>query len=103
MYSFFIALLDGWYRFGSKSLKLFSEKKTWEQARQFCQSLGGDLVSINSKEENDFIHLLVEKTVERQGRYNPGGDSYMKRSWMLVETFQLNHKTEENTLGVARQ
>ena len=64
---FFIALPDGWYRFGSKSLRFFSEKKTWEQARQFCQSLGGDLVSINSKEENDFIHSLVEKTVERQG------------------------------------
>ncbi len=55
-------LPDGWYRFGSKLLKLFLERRTWEQARQSCQSIGGDLVSINHEFENEFISHLLEET-----------------------------------------
>ena len=53
------ALPDGWYRLGSKLLKLFHERKTWGQARQFCHSIGGELASIDQENENSFIfHLL---------------------------------------------
>ncbi|KAJ7394598.1 hypothetical protein OS493_000416 [Desmophyllum pertusum] len=53
------ALPDGWYKFGSKLIKLFPERRTWEQARQSCQLIGGELVSINREDENEFIsHLL---------------------------------------------
>ena len=53
------ALPDGWYRHGSKLLKLFHERKTWGQARQFCHSIGGELASIDQENENSFIfHLL---------------------------------------------
>ncbi|KAL9965027.1 hypothetical protein ACROYT_G028752 [Oculina patagonica] len=55
------ALLDGWYRFGAKLIKLFPEKRTWEQAQQFCQSIGGELVSINREDENELLyHLLAQ-------------------------------------------
>ncbi|XP_078354451.1 uncharacterized protein LOC144639065 [Oculina patagonica] len=56
------ALPDGWYRFGSKLLKLFPERRTWEQARNSCQSISGELVSINHEEENEFIFHLLEQT-----------------------------------------
>ena len=56
---FFSALPDGWYKFGSKLIKLFPERRTWGQARHSCQLIGGDLMSINREDENEFIsHLL---------------------------------------------
>ena len=39
----------------------------WSEARAVCQGLGGDLVVINSGEENDIVYKLVikQKTVTR--------------------------------------
>ncbi|KAL9950355.1 hypothetical protein ACROYT_G042842 [Oculina patagonica] len=55
------ALPDDWYRFGAKLVKLFPERKTWGQARQFCQSIGGELVSINREDENEFLYHLLDQ------------------------------------------
>ncbi|KAL9951346.1 hypothetical protein ACROYT_G043997 [Oculina patagonica] len=63
------ALPDNWYRFGAKLVKLFPERKTWEQARQFCQSIGGELVSINRDNENEFLyHLLGQIKTDTTGK-----------------------------------
>ncbi|XP_078351834.1 uncharacterized protein LOC144636488 [Oculina patagonica] len=60
---------DGWYRVGSKLIKLFPERRTWAEARQFCQSNGGEFVSINGEDENKFIsHLLNHTTVHCKGK-----------------------------------
>lgn len=59
---------DGWFRFGSKLLKSFSERKTWEEARQFCHSIDGELVSITHENENEFIsHLLDRVKIDETG------------------------------------
>ena len=31
------------------------EKKTYNEAEDYCQSIGGHLASVHSKQENDFI------------------------------------------------
>ena len=65
------ALPDGWYRVGSNLLKFFPERKTWEKARHSCQSIGGELVSINDEEENDFIFQLLNQTeTNTMGKYS---------------------------------
>ena len=56
-------------------------------------------MSINSKEENDFIYFLVEKTVERRGRYNLGVLLYEKVGNASREISITSQK--ENTLGLA--
>ncbi|KAF6131555.1 mannose receptor C-type 1 [Phyllostomus discolor] len=47
----------------SLCFKLFTkgihEKKTWFEARDFCRALGGDLASINNKEEKQTIWRLI--------------------------------------------
>ncbi|EPY75287.1 hypothetical protein CB1_001715007 [Camelus ferus] len=47
----------------SLCFKLFTkgkhEKKTWFESRDFCRALGGDLASINNKEEQQAIWRLV--------------------------------------------
>ena len=62
------ALPDGWYRLGSKLIKLFPERRNWKQAQQFCESIGGELVSVDNKDENDFIsHLLNQIKTDAPG------------------------------------
>ena len=65
------ALSDGWYRFGSKLFKLIPEGKTWDTATLYCQStFGGELVSINNEDENEFIsHLLDQIKTNTAGQY----------------------------------
>ncbi|XP_012516351.1 PREDICTED: macrophage mannose receptor 1 [Propithecus coquereli] len=49
----------------SLCFKLFAkgkhEKKTWFESRDFCRALGGDLASINNKEEQQTIWRLITR------------------------------------------
>ncbi|KAM4539611.1 CD209 antigen-like protein A isoform 2-T2 [Odontesthes bonariensis] len=49
---------DGWTRFGLSCYFKFTEWKTWSDSRKLCQKRGADLVIINSKEEQEFVHKL---------------------------------------------
>ena len=53
------ALPDGWLMVGSKRIKLFHERKTWGQAKKFCNSIDGELVSIIRAYENDIVANLI--------------------------------------------
>ncbi|CAH3015930.1 unnamed protein product, partial [Porites evermanni] len=68
------ALPDGWFQFGTKVYKKFSEKSTWKQAKQICQANGGNLVTIQSESENKFIfEMFVQNktnTTHDQDQYN---------------------------------
>ena len=44
---------------GSKRIKLFHERKTWGQAKKFCSSIGGELVSIIRAYENEIVANLI--------------------------------------------
>lgn len=35
------------------------EKTNWFKAREFCQNIGGDLVSMHSKKELDYVTTIV--------------------------------------------
>jgi len=38
---------------------LFPDGKAWDKAELSCQSIGGELVSINNEDENEFISHLI--------------------------------------------
>ncbi|XP_076149758.1 uncharacterized protein LOC143133776 [Alosa pseudoharengus] len=48
----------GWRYFNSSWYLISSTDKTWSEGRQQCKDIGGDLVIINSEEEQVFIHGL---------------------------------------------
>ncbi|KAK3106670.1 hypothetical protein FSP39_024902 [Pinctada imbricata] len=51
------------YRFTSSKSKL-----TWEESRDYCRALGGDLISIHSQAEQDFvIHTLLNNSARYSG------------------------------------
>ncbi len=40
--------------------EVFSDKvSTWEEAEEYCESLGGHLATITCKEENDYVYQLM--------------------------------------------
>uniref|UniRef100_A0A674AI31 C-type lectin domain-containing protein n=1 Tax=Salmo trutta TaxID=8032 RepID=A0A674AI31_SALTR len=49
-------LRRGWRFFGSSWYYISTETKSWEESRKDCKGRGADLVIINSKEEQEFIH-----------------------------------------------
>ncbi|XP_022791510.1 CD209 antigen-like isoform X2 [Stylophora pistillata] len=52
----------GWILFNNNCYLIDdSDSKTWLQAQTFCRSLKGELVKINSAEENDFVWDLVKR------------------------------------------
>ena len=52
---------SGWSRFNSYCYLVSSSIKTWHQAQAYCRGLKGELVKINSADENEFVHNLVNQ------------------------------------------
>lgn len=42
--------------------KIFSMKMTWEQAKAYCESVGGHLATVTNATENKFCYALFEKS-----------------------------------------
>uniref|UniRef100_A0A1I8HVV4 C-type lectin domain-containing protein n=1 Tax=Macrostomum lignano TaxID=282301 RepID=A0A1I8HVV4_9PLAT len=52
---------DGWKYFNESCYLISSQLLTWHQSLKTCREHGGDLVSIHSFEENDFLTGLISK------------------------------------------
>ena len=57
-----IVLNPSSFSFKGHSYALFSNADTWEDAEKYCESLGGHLVTINSKEENDAVWAFARNS-----------------------------------------
>ena len=47
---------DGWYLQKDALFKYFPTNKTWRDAKNFCQSIGGDLATISDADQNEFVY-----------------------------------------------
>ncbi|XP_013399078.2 macrophage mannose receptor 1-like [Lingula anatina] len=69
------ACRSGWYLYNGLCYKPFfktsKDQKTWQSARSFCRSQGGDLASFHSSEESAWFGTIVGKA----GLYSYGIDS----------------------------
>ena len=50
---------NGEATYNGHEYKLFTNSKTWDKAKADCEAQGGHLVTISSKEENDFVSNLA--------------------------------------------
>jgi len=57
--SFSVPCPSGWEDFDDYCYLVSSSFKSWSQALAYCNSLGGELVKINSQEENEFVLNVV--------------------------------------------
>ncbi|CAI5692049.1 unnamed protein product [Oreochromis niloticus] len=89
---------DRWRRFGSSCYFKSTESKTWSDSRRDCQDKGADLVTINSKEEQEFIRKLGgESWIGLRANKTSGG---YKWEWVdgsaLTETFWAEGEKSTN-------
>uniref|UniRef100_A0A3Q1AHI5 C-type lectin domain-containing protein n=1 Tax=Amphiprion ocellaris TaxID=80972 RepID=A0A3Q1AHI5_AMPOC len=67
----------GWEHHGGKCYNFTTNKSSWEESRNFCQSQGGDLVKIDKNQDKFWIGLTDS---EEEGR------------WLWVDGSPLNER-----------
>ncbi|XP_026156721.2 low affinity immunoglobulin epsilon Fc receptor-like [Mastacembelus armatus] len=84
---------EGWTRFGCSCYFESTQEQWWYESRSDCLNKGADLVSINSKEEQEFVTKLNVKGQSWIGLWTvqEGWTSTWKWKWVdgsaLTETF----------------
>lgn len=51
-------VLDGSIEYNDHCYKVFQQAMTWENAKEFCESMGGHLATAETPDENEFIKDL---------------------------------------------
>ena len=71
------------FSFKGHTYAYYDEAKTWEEAKEFCESMGGHLVVITSKEENDALWAFAN-TVGNNSAFIGLSDSKNEGTWEWV-------------------
>ncbi|XP_047460691.1 C-type lectin domain family 4 member G-like isoform X2 [Mugil cephalus] len=72
---------EEWKRLGSSCYFKFTGEKTWDESRTDCQSKGADLVTINNKEEQEFVRSLSMNEESWIGLQN----TWTSQGWKWVD------------------
>ncbi|KAM9339824.1 galactose-specific lectin nattectin-like [Symphorus nematophorus] len=82
----------GWEQHGKKCYYFSSNESNWLAARHECRLQGGDLVQIDSREEQSFLECkLREKMKEAEDKFWIGlTDSQKEGTWLWVDGSPLN-------------
>ncbi len=82
---------DGWSLFHNKCIKYFQVWKTWSEAKDICQSNDATLISIHSKQENDFVCNLVKKHSYFWVWIGGKRNSYNRFEWINGKAFNYTN------------
>jgi cysteine-rich repeat protein len=76
--------------------KLFVVPKTWSEAEERCQQLGGHLASIRSVEEDAFVEALATRNIWIGARRSSSEDSF---TWSTAEVFDFQNWLDAEPAG----
>uniref|UniRef100_A0A3Q2FNY0 C-type lectin domain-containing protein n=1 Tax=Cyprinodon variegatus TaxID=28743 RepID=A0A3Q2FNY0_CYPVA len=77
----------GWEQHGGKCYYFSTNKSSWEESRRLCKGLGGDLVKIDSREEEKLVHMMKND----EDKFWIGlTDSEEEGRWLWVDGSPLN-------------
>ncbi|XP_051811489.1 CD209 antigen-like protein E [Acanthochromis polyacanthus] len=84
----------GWENYGGKCYNFTTNKSSWEESRRFCQSQGGDLVKIDSRDEQSFLERRLRDVMEKdQDKFWIGlTDSKEEGRWLWVDGSLLDER-----------
>ncbi|XP_028256559.1 hepatic lectin-like [Parambassis ranga] len=83
---------EGWEKHGGRCYYFNNNKSSWEESRGFCQEKGGDLVKIDSREEQSFLDSrLSEIMMHAEDKFWIGlTDSQTEAAWTWADGSLLN-------------
>ncbi|KAJ4942854.1 hypothetical protein JOQ06_005366, partial [Pogonophryne albipinna] len=86
---------DGWERHGGKCYYLSIIKATWTRSRDECRRTGGDLVQIESREEQEFLQqkVRVQMTDDEDKFWIGLTDSVTEGAWLWTDGSALDDQT----------
>lgn len=85
--------------FNGHCYKMFDESFSWDNAKKECEKIGGHLVTINSKEEQEFLVDMVKSSTKKNmwiGAY-PSNGNYR---WITGEQFSYTNWAPEEPNNV---
>ncbi|XP_034091444.1 lactose-binding lectin l-2-like [Gymnodraco acuticeps] len=89
-----------WFSFNGRCYKYFNTETTWADAELHCVSQGGNLVSLHSTEEEDFVQFLVESSDPAEGATWIGlHDMAKERRWMWSDGYDWYRGEPNNRRG----
>ncbi|XP_015256517.1 PREDICTED: C-type lectin domain family 4 member E-like, partial [Cyprinodon variegatus] len=88
----FLKFEAGWELHGGNCYYFSSNTSNWNESRDSCRDLGGDLVKIDSKEEQMFLNIRVRDLMKRDEDMFWIGltDSEIEGRWFWVDGSRLN-------------
>jgi len=84
-------LSDDTYVYNGHSYKLFDTSMDWNSAQQYCESLGGHLVTINSADEQQFVSTIASKSSKKNVWLGATKGENGKFSWVTGEDAQFSN------------
>ncbi|XP_039462093.1 hepatic lectin-like isoform X3 [Oreochromis aureus] len=87
---------EGWEQHGGKCYYFSIRKSSWEQSRDECRAKGGDLVKIDSREEQSFLERkLRDVMTEAEDKFWIGlTDSAVEGRWVWVDGSSLDQRLQ---------
>ncbi|XP_070841094.1 CD209 antigen-like protein C [Chaetodon trifascialis] len=84
--------LEGWEKHGGHCYYFSTKKSSWNNSREECRLKGGDLVQIDSREEQSFLHQrLQDKMDYPEDKFWIGlTDSQEEGKWLWVDGSPLD-------------
>ncbi|KAI9532625.1 hypothetical protein NQZ68_030567, partial [Dissostichus eleginoides] len=84
----------GWTQLGSRCFIFKNQPMNWASAETDCLAHGGNLASIKSTTEYDFIRQLVRTAAGKDLEFWVGGhDAVMEGVWLWSDGFKFNFKS----------
>ena len=83
--------------------RIFTDRMTWQEAKEYCESLGGHLVTLTSKEEHDVIEQMLAEAFFSIRGSNPNSTFWTGGqrkngvlSWVTGEEFNDTFSTSRD-------
>ncbi|XP_041103278.1 lactose-binding lectin l-2-like [Polyodon spathula] len=91
--------------FNGQCYHYYSVTKTWADAELHCLSLGGNLASVHSDDDNQFIQDLIKSNEKKVSlTWLGGSDCFKEGSWVWTDGSKWDYshwnKNEPNNQGV---
>lgn len=68
--------------YNGHSYMVYSESMTWKEAKEYCEKLGGHLVTISDADEQKFVEDLAEKFTDKTSYWLGGYYSDLEWKWV---------------------